>query len=80
MQMKLQRLSHKRRRSLLMEECSLAVGNTSSLKRTTRIWQTKLPDGYLGLDESMDITTVNEQSAQWDFHKRGDKESSVSGM
>ena len=24
-------------------------------------------DGYLGLDESMDITTVNEQSVQWDF-------------
>ena len=24
-------------------------------------------DGYLGLDESMDITTVNEQGVQWDF-------------
>ena len=23
-------------------------------------------DGYLGLDESMDITTVNEQGVQWD--------------
>ena len=23
--------------------------------------------GYLGLDESMDITTVNEQGVQWDF-------------
>ena len=26
-------------------------------------------DGYLGLDESMDITTVNEQGVQWDFTK-----------
>ena len=24
-------------------------------------------DGFLGLDESMDISTVNEQGAQWDF-------------
>ena len=24
-------------------------------------------DEYLGLDESMDITTVNEQGVQWDF-------------
>ena len=24
-------------------------------------------DDYLGLDESMDITTVNEQGVQWDF-------------
>ena len=24
-------------------------------------------DEYLGLDESMDITTVNEQGAQWEF-------------
>ena len=24
-------------------------------------------DGYLGLDESMHITTVNEQGVQWDF-------------
>ena len=36
-------------------------------------------DGYLGLDESMDITTVNEQGVcvQLDFTKRGDEESSV---
>ena len=26
-------------------------------------------DEYLGLDESMDITTVNEQGVQWDFTK-----------
>ena len=24
-------------------------------------------DGYLGFDESMDITAVNEQGVQWDF-------------
>ena len=33
-------------------------------------------DEYLGLDESMDIMTVNEQGVQWDF-KRGYEESSV---
>ena len=37
MQMKVQRHSHKRRGSLLTEECSLAIGNTSSLKRTTSV-------------------------------------------
>ena len=30
--------------SLLTEECSLAIGNTSSLKRTSSVWETKLPD------------------------------------
>ena len=35
---------HKRRGSLLTEECSLAIGNTSSLKRTTSVWETKLPE------------------------------------
>ena len=66
--MKVQRHSHKRRRSLLTEECSLAIGNTSSLKRTNSVWETKVArDGYLGLDESMDITTVNEQGLQWEF-------------
>ena len=44
MQMKVQRPSHKRRGSLLMEDCSLAIGNTTSLKRTTSIWKTKLPE------------------------------------
>ena len=38
MHMKVQRTSHKRRRSLLMEECSLATWNTTSLKCTTSIW------------------------------------------
>ena len=42
--------------------------HTTSLKRTTSIWKTKVAgDEYLGLDESMDITTVNEQGVQWDF-------------
>ena len=66
--MKMQRHSHKRRGSLLTEGCSLAIGNTSSLKRTSSVWETKVArDGHLGLDESMDITTVNEQGVQWDF-------------
>ena len=65
MQNKMQRHSHKRR-SLVMKECSLAIGNTSSLKRTTKVWKTKLQEMDT-LDESMDITTVNEQSVQWDF-------------
>ena len=33
-------------------------------------------DGYLGTDECMDVTTVNERCAMG-FHKRGDEESSV---
>ena len=63
--MKVQRHTHKRRESLLTEECSLAFGNTSSLER--RMGDKVAGDGYLGLDESMDITTVNEQGVQWDF-------------
>ena len=35
---------HTRRRSLLMKECSLAIGTTTSLKRTTCIWKPKLPE------------------------------------
>ena len=65
MQMKVQRHSHKRSESLLTDQCSLAIGNTSSVKRTSSVWETKLKD--MGLDESMDITTVNEQGEQWDF-------------
>ena len=68
MQMNVQRPSHKRGRSLRIEECSLAIGNTTILKRTTSIRKTRIAvDEYLGLDESMDITTVNEQGVQWDF-------------
>ena len=68
MQMKMQRHSHQRKRSLLTEECPLAIGNTSSLKRTTSDWETKLPEmDTWGLDEGMDLTTGNEQGVQWDF-------------
>ena len=35
---------HKRRRSLLVKDCSSASGNTSSLKRTTSVWKTELPE------------------------------------
>ena len=44
MQMQVHHPSHKRRESLLVEECSLAIGNTTSLKRTTSIWKTKLSE------------------------------------
>ena len=51
-----------------MEECSLATGNTTSLKHIISVWKTKAAgDGYLGSDGSMDITAVNEQGVQWDF-------------
>ena len=80
MQMKVQRHAHKRRDSLQMEECSLPIGNTTSLKHTISVWKIKMPemDGYLGFDESMDITTVDEQGVTMRFQKSGDeKESSV---
>ena len=68
MQMKVQRHSLKRRRSLLMKECSVAIGNTSSLKTHNQHLGDKVGgDGYLGLEESMDITTGSEQGVQWDF-------------
>ena len=65
MQMKVQRHSHKRRVSLLTEDCSLAIGNTSSQKRTTSVWETKL----LEMDTWVltKVWTVNEQGVQWDF-------------
>ena len=36
--------NHKRKESLLMEESSLATGNTTSLKHTISVWKTKLPE------------------------------------
>ena len=67
-QMKAQRHSHKRRGSLLTEECSLAIGNTSSLKtHNQRLGDKVAGDGYLGVDESMDTSTVNEQGVEWNF-------------
>ena len=58
MQMKVQRHLHKR---LQMEEC------LKSETHNQRLEDKAAGDGYLGLDECMDITTVNEQSVQWDF-------------
>ena len=50
------------------EELSLALENTTSLKRTNQHLEDNVArDEYLGFDESMDTTTVNEQGAQWDF-------------
>ena len=46
------------------------IGNwehDESEKHNQRLGEKDASDGYLGLDESMDITTVNEQGVQWDF-------------
>ena len=68
MQIEVQRHSHKRRESLLMEECSLAIGNTTSLKRTNSTWKTKLPEmNTCASTKVWTFTTVNEQGVQWDF-------------
>ena len=46
------------------------IGNWEYIESEThnhRLGDKVAGDGYLGLDESMDITTVNEQGVQWDF-------------
>ena len=46
------------------------IGNWEHVESEThnqRLGDKVAADGYLGLDESMDITTVNEQGVQWDF-------------
>ena len=46
------------------------IGNSEDVESEThnqRLEDGVAGDGYLGLDESMDITTVNEQGVQWDF-------------
>ena len=46
------------------------IGNWEHVETEThnqRLGDKVAGDGYLGLDESMDITTVNEQGVQWDF-------------
>ena len=46
------------------------IGNWEHIESEThnhRLGDKVAGDGYLGLDESMDITTVNEQGVQWDF-------------
>ena len=52
-----------------MEEC-LFIGNWEHVESETHnrnLEDNVAGDEYLGLDESMDITTVNEQGVQWDF-------------
>ena len=51
------------------------IGNWEHVKfetHTQRLGDKVAGDGYLGLHESMDITTVKEQGVQ--FHRRGDEE------
>ena len=46
------------------------IGNWEHVESEThnqRLGDKVAGDGYLGLDESMDITTVNDQGVQWDF-------------
>ena len=46
------------------------IGNWEHVESEThnqRLEDKVAGDGYVGLDESMDITTVNEQGVQWDF-------------
>ena len=48
------------------------IGNWEHVKSETHIQRLEdkaAGDGYLGLEESMDITTVKEQGVQWDFIK-----------
>ena len=48
----------------------LFIGNWEHVESEThkqRLGDKVAGDGYLGLDEGMDITTVNEQGVQWDF-------------
>ena len=59
----------------LPEESSderMFIGNWEHVQSEThkqRLEDRVAGDGYLGLDESMDITTVKEQGVQWDFTK-----------
>ena len=46
------------------------IGNWEHVESEThnhRLGDKVAGDGYLDLDECMDITTVNEQGVQWDF-------------
>ena len=63
--MKVQRHSHKRRGSLL--DGRMCIGNwehDASETHNQHLEDKVARDEYLGLDESMDITTVNEQGVQ----------------
>ena len=68
MQMKMQRHSQKRRGE--SSDGRMFIGNweyVESEMYKQRLGDKVAGDGYLGLDESMDKTTVNEQGVQWDF-------------
>ena len=68
MQMKVQRHAHKRRGRLLTEECSFGHWeHVGSETHNHRLGDKVAGGGYLGLDESMDITTMNEQGVQGNF-------------
>ena len=78
MQMKVQR--HFPQAEVESSDGRMFFGNWEHVESEThnhRLGNKVAGDGYLGLDESMDITTVNEQGVQLGFHKRGDEESSV---
>ena len=69
MQMKVQRHPHKRR-GWGSSDGRMFIGNWELVESEThnqRVGDKIAGDGYLGLDESMDITTVTEQGVQWDF-------------
>ena len=68
MQMKVQRHSHKRRGE--SSDGRMFIGNWEHVESEThkqRLGDKVAGHGYMDLDESMDITTVNEQGVQWDF-------------
>ena len=48
----------------------MIIGNWEHVESEThnqRLGDNVARDGYLGRDESMDITTVNDRGVQWDF-------------
>ena len=81
MQMEVQRPSHKQAEGK-SSDGRMFIGNwehDESETHNQHLEDKVAGDEHLGLDESMDITTVNEQGVRWDFtiDKRGDEESSV---
>ena len=68
MQMKVQRHSQKREGESSDERMFIGIWeHVKSETHNQRSEDKVAGDGFLGLDESMDITTVNEQGVQWDF-------------
>ena len=71
MQMKVQRPSHKRRRSSSDGRTFIGTWEHGDPEvHNQHLEDTVAGDDYLGLDESMDITTVDDQGVQWDFTTR----------